>query len=42
MKPERISKIIVNLCNPNCNKKSGSVIEVYGINELYGLAKFLW
>ena len=42
IKPERIAKIIVNLCKPNCSKKSGSVIEVYSVNELYGLLKLLW
>jgi len=42
IKPERIAKIIVRLCKPDCTKKSGSVIEVYGVNELYGLLKLLW
>jgi 3-oxoacyl-[acyl-carrier protein] reductase len=42
IKPERIAKKIVRLCKPNCTLKSGSVIEVYGLNELYGLRKWTW
>ena len=40
MEPKEVAKEIVKLCDGK--RKSGSVMEIFGRNELYGLAKIWW
>lgn len=40
LEPDYVAKRIVDLCDSR--KKSGSVVEVLGRNELYGLSKLWW